>query len=275
MEIFKKNSKFYKLDLGIENIDDSDKIYLLIFFSLISGFSGIDIPAKEEILKIAIEARKKAELKAKELKIEINPDFSLSASIGINLISNLDDDNLFKKIEFLKNESVNVIDLHFNEIDFLSNVKKIDLICTSLKDKIISANLSRKNLSNIHMIDLLKTCFSYSKKNLIIEVEGLRSYDNDFNDILQTISTADIINKQFIKTSPKYKRIPIILGDCRNRYIEKLAQKCGVPFNGVSFFYQTFKNIFKNNYSYSNEEIISLISKIKSNFLDYKNKVEK
>ena len=245
MEIFKKNSKFYKLDLGIENIDDSDKIYLLIFFSLISGFSGIDIPAKEEILKIAIEARKKAELKAKELKIEINPDFSLSASIGINLISNLDDHNLLKKIEFLKNESVNVIDLHFNEIDFLSNVKKIDLICTLFKDKIISANLSRKKLSNIHMIDLLKTCFSYSKKNLMIEVEGLRLYDNDFNDTLQTISTADIINKQFIKTSLKYKKIPIILGDCRNRDIEKLAQKCDVPFHGVSFFYQTFPSRFR------------------------------
>ena len=91
---------------------------------------------------------------------------------------------------------------------------------------------------------------------------------------MQTISTADIINKQFIKTTPKYKRIPIVLGDCRNRYIEKLAQKCGVSFNGVIFFYKAFKNISKNNYSYSNEEIISLIRKIKSNFLDYENKVD-
>ena len=55
------------------------------------------------------------------------------------------------------------------------------------------------------MIDLLKKCFSYSKKNLVIEIEGLRMNENNFNDILQTVSTADIINKQFIESSPKYK----------------------------------------------------------------------
>ena len=59
------------------------------------------------------------------------------------------------------------------------------------------------------MIEILKTCFNYSKKNLIIEVEGLRLYENQFNDELQVVSTADIINKQFIKSSPKYKKIPI------------------------------------------------------------------
>ena len=268
IEILKNKSKFYKLDFGIDDINDFDQTYLLIFFALLSGFSGIDIPAKEEILKIAIEAIKKAKQKAKELNIEINPNFSLCASLGINLISNLDNDNFLRKVEFLKNESVKVIDLHFNENDFLSNVKKIDLICTLFKDKLISANLSRKKLSNVHMIDLLKTCFSYSKKNLIIEVEGLRLYDNDFNDILQTISTADIINKQFIKTSPKYKKIPIIFGDCKNRDIEKLAQKCDVPFDGVSFFYQTFQKLIKNNYTYSNEEINLLISEIQLKFLD-------
>ena len=172
------------------------------------------------------------------------------------------------EIEFLKNDEVNIIDIHFNEIDFLSNMKKLDLICTLFKDKIISVNLSRKKLSNMHMIDLLKTCFSYSKKNLVIEVEGLRLYENSFNDILQAVSTADIINKQFIESSPKYKKIPIIFGDCKNRDIEKLAQKCDVPFHGVSFFYQTFKNNLKNNYSYSIEEINLLISEIKLNYLD-------
>ena len=80
------------------------------------------------------------------------------------------------------------------------------------------------------MIDLLEKCFSYAKKNLVIEVEGLRLYENNFNDILQTVSTADIINKQFIKKSPKYKKIPMIFGDCKNRDIEKLAQKCECSF---------------------------------------------
>ena len=269
IDIFKKNSKFYKLDFGIDYKDNQDKSYFLIFFAILSGFSGVDISPKKGTLKIALEAIKKAKQKANELNIEINQNPLLFSSIGINLLCDLEDDKLLDKIDFLKNDAVDVIDIHFNEIDFLSNIKKVDLICTIFKDKIISVNLSRKKLSNIHMIDLLKKCFSYSKKNLIIEVEGLRSYDNNFNDILQTVSTADIINKQFIKSSPKYKRIPIIFGDCINRDIENLASKCDVPFNGISFFYQSISRFFKNSCSYSNEEINFIISEIKLKLFDY------
>ena len=268
IDIIKKNSKFYKLDFGIDGLDNLDKTYSLIILAVLTGFSGIDITAKEEILKTTLRAIKKAKTKAKELNIQINPNPLIFASIGMNQISNLDNNKLLEKIEFLKNDEVNIIDIHFNEIDFLSNMKKLDLICTLFKDKIISVNLSRKKLSNIHMIDLLKTCFSYSKKNLVIEVEGLRLYENSFNDILQAVSTADIINKQFIESSPKYKKIPIIFGDCKNRDIEKLAFKCDVPFNGISFFYKNIKSFFKNNYSYSIEEINLLISEIKLNYLD-------
>ena len=268
IDTLKNNSNFYKLDFGIDDLNNLNKTYLLIFLATLSGFSGFDISAKKEILNIALEAIKKAKKKAIELNIDINRNPLLFVSIEINLLFNLKNDKLLDKIAFLKNDAVDVIDLHFNEIDFLTNIKKLDLICTFFKDKIISVNLSRKKLSNIHMIDLLKTCFNYSKKNLIIEVEGLRLYENDFNDILQTISTADIINKQFIKKSPKYKNIPIILGDCRNKDIEKLALKCGVPFNGISFFYQNFKKLIKNNYNYSNEEINLIIREIQLNFLD-------
>ena len=259
IDILKSNSKFYKLDFGIDDSDNLDKTYLLIFFATLSGFSGFDISAKEELLIIALEAIRKAKEKATELNIEINKNPLLFVSLGINLLSNLEDDKLLDKIEFLKNDAVDVIDIHFNEIDFLSNMKKVDFIC----------NLSRKKLSNIHMIDLLKKCFSYSKKNLVIEIEGLRMNENNFNNILQTVSTADIINKQFIDSSPKYKKIPIIFGDCNNRDIENLALKCGVPFNGISFFYQSIESSFKNNYPYSNEEIKFLISRIKLNLFDY------
>ena len=268
IDIFKQNSKFYKLDFGIDGIDNLNHNYLLVFLSVLTGFSGIDIAAKEETLKITLEAIKKAKKKANELNIEINPNPLLFVSLGMNQISNLDDNSLLEKIEFLKNHSIDIIDIHFNEIDFLSNKKKLDLICTFFNDKIISVNLSRKKLSNVHMIELLKKCFSYSKKNLIIEVEGLRLYDNDFNDMLQAVSTADIINKQFIQSSLKYKKIPVIFGDCKDRDIEKLAFKCNVPFNGVSFFYQNINSFFKNNYLNSLDVINLLISEVKINYLD-------
>ena len=31
IDIFKKNSKFYKLDFGIDGLDNLDKTYLLVF----------------------------------------------------------------------------------------------------------------------------------------------------------------------------------------------------------------------------------------------------
>ncbi len=268
IDTLKKNLKFYKLDFGIDGIDNLDENYLFVFLAVLTGFHGIDIAAKEETLKITLDAIKKAKKKANELNIEIKPNLLLFVSLGMNQISNLDDNRLLEKIEFLKNDRVDIIDIHFNEIDFLSNQKKLDLICNFFKDKIISVNLSRKKLSNVHMIELLKKSFSYSKKNLIIEVEGLRLYNNHFNDVLQAVSTADIINKQFIQSSQKYKRIPIILGDCKDRDIEKLAFKCNVPFNGISFFYQNIKSFFKNNYFNSLDEINLLISEIKLNYLD-------
>ena len=83
------------------------------------------------------------------------------------------------------------------------------------------------------MIDLLEKCFSHAKKNLVIEVEGMRFYELNSSYMLQTISTADIINKQFLQKNPKYKRIPIIFGNCINRDLENLALKCNVSFKGI------------------------------------------
>ena len=97
IDIFKKNSKFYKLDFGIDGIDNLDKTYLISFFAVLTGFSGIDIAAKEETLKITLEAIKKAKKKAKELNIEINPNPLLFVSIGMNQISNLDNNKFIRE----------------------------------------------------------------------------------------------------------------------------------------------------------------------------------
>ena len=57
------------------------------------------------------EAIKKAKQKAIELKIEINANPLLFISVEINLISNLDNEKFLKKIGFLKNDAVDVIDI--------------------------------------------------------------------------------------------------------------------------------------------------------------------
>ena len=116
------------------------------------------------------------------------------------------------------------------------------------------------------MIDLLEKCFSYSKKNLVIEVEGLRFYEQNFSHIIQTVSTADIINKQFIQKSPKYKSIPIIFGNCINRDIENFAFKCKVPFKGISLNYEYINNFLNNSSSFlDDEEIKGVLRRINLN----------
>lgn len=263
IDFIKNSINFYKLDFGIDDIVKPDQIFLLTFLATLSGFSAIDVEAKEGIIKIAIEAITKAKQKSKELNIEFIHNPLLCISLGINLISNLDDQMIYEKIGYFKDIEIDIIDLHFNENDFLSNTKKIDFICNLFKEKIISVNLSRKRLSNIHMIDLLEKCFSYSKKNLVIEVEGMRFYEQNYSHILQTVSTADIINKQFIKKSPKYRGIPIIFGNCINKDMENLAYKCNVPFKGISIDYQYINNFLnKASLDFNDIEIIRALRKL-------------
>ena len=265
-----KKSKFYKLDFGLEEFKKKDDIQFLIFLATLSGFSGIDIIAKSEYIKLAFEGIRKATQKSNELKMNFNPNILLYASFGINKLSNLKESSLSKELEMLENNPFDVLDIHFNEIDFLNKIEKIDMVCEIFKDKIISVNLSRKKLSNAHIVDLLEKCFKNMKNNLIIEVEGMRFYDDEFNHNLQTISTADIINKQFKQKSLKYKNIPIILGNCNDLEIENLSRECNVSFNGISINYQSIKSLFKqNSFVYSNENIIFSVNKIKSNYITF------
>ena len=102
------------------------------------------------------------------------------------------------------------------------------------------------------------------KKNFIVEVEGIKYYQNDFSQILQTISTADIINKQFKQENLKYKRIPIILGNINDNKILNLAYECNVPFNGVSLNYSNLNKFIENRLNlYKNKNYKELINEIK------------
>ena len=69
----------------------------------------------------------------------------------------------------------------------------------------------------------------------MIEVDGINNQNKiTYNQTLQTISTADIINKELNYKIPNSKRIPILLSGGTNSCTSKLAIQCGVPFNGIS-----------------------------------------
>ncbi len=249
-------SEFYKLDFGFDKLKDDHDFYALIYLATLAGFSVIDICPKEEFIKLALDAINDAKEKSFELKINSNLNTLLFSSFGINSFSQFSNELICKEIHG--------VDIHFDEVDFMQNLSNIDLICNSFKDKIISVNLSRKKLSNAQLIDLLEKFFQYSKRKLIIEAEGMNFYKNGYNKNLQTISTADIINKQFRQKSYKYQYVPLILGNCSNENLTSFAFNCNVPFNGVSVNYTFFeKFLTKKSFPYSNKEIKYLLKEIK------------
>ena len=261
-------SQFYKLDFGIEEIDNECDIYSLVYMAALSGFSVIDVCANQEFINLAINAINNAKNKSIELNINSNLKTFLFSSFGVNSLSSLKSEMISEKIDSLKGFNIDAIDIHFDGVTFLKNIKNIDLIFNSLKDKIISVNLSRKKLSNAHIVDLLEKCFEYSKRNLIIEVEGMRFYGNDYNHILQTVSTADIINKQFRQKSIKYQSIPIILGNCTDGNFSKFAFNCKVPFNGISINYKSLNDILMNkSFSSNKEDIKYFLKEIKQSLM--------
>jgi len=250
------NSKFYKLDFGFDKLNNKSDFYTLIYFATLAGFSVIDICPKEEFIKLALDAINDAKEKSFELKINSNLNTLLFSSFGINSLSEFSNKMICKEIHG--------VDIHFDEVDFLRNLGNIEFVCNSFKDKIISCNLSRKKLSNAQLIDLLEKCFQFSKRKLIIEVEGMNFYEIGYKNNLQTISTADIINKQFRQKSYKYQYVPLILGNCSNENLTRFAFNCNVPFNGVSVNYTFFKKFLtKKSFSYSNEEIKNVLKEIK------------
>lgn len=254
------SSNFYKLDFGFGKINDECNFYDLIYLATLAGFSAIDIYPKDELIKLALDAINDATEKSFELKINSKLKTLLFSSFGITSFSEFSNN--------LQSREIDALDIHFDEVDFRKNLENIDLICNSFKDKIISVNLSRKKLSNAQLVDLLEKCFQYSKRKLIIEVEGMNFYKSGYNHVLQTVSTADIINKQFRQKSLKYQNIPIILGNCSSNEIASFAVNCNVPFNGVSINYKFF-NKFLNNRKlpFNNEEIKYFLKEIKHFFM--------
>ena len=240
------NSNFYKLDFGTRDLIKKDNFYFLIFIATLLGFSAIDVLAEEEAVLLAKNAINNAKKKSVELGKKNIQKPLLFASIKKDQFSNLLNDQISEKLRFFKEVDIDVLDIHLNENDLLNNMKKIDFICDFFKEKIISVNLSRKRFSNAHMVELLEKLSGFSNNNLFVEIEGMEFYEDDYSKVLQTVSTADIINKQFVEKSPKYKRIPLILGNYSNGKVELLARECSVSFNGISINYRNLNNIVKN-----------------------------
>ena len=165
-------------------------------------------------------------------------------------------------------EGAEIIEIHLDSLSLVEVLDTLLIFKECFLDKILSISLSRKNLSNASIIEIIKFARDIVDKRLIIEVDGISSKKNnedDFNSNLQLLSTADIINKQLIQKEPKFRRIPIILAGGTNSKTCDLAAKYGVKYNGINYSnyaYKILPNEFKNS-SNNFEFYIKEIDKIR------------
>ena len=254
------NSVFYKIDSDYINIS-SDEISFLAFIYTLRGFSSIDIPTCQKIISETKKAISSAMYKAKELDLGLETIPLLITSIRSSMVCK-DSETIFKsKLNQILDSGIDSLELHIDIIDLNIIKHQLNILKLHLPNQIISISISRKNLSNALMLEVIRSAYEIIKKELIVEVNEIDEITSNINmnTTLQTISTADIINKQLKLEHLKFKKIPIILAGGTNELTSRLAEQCGVPFNGITFKpdkSEISNYSSKKYYEITNEEII-------------------
>jgi len=99
-----------------------------------------------------------------------------------------------------------------------------------VKDNFISLCIDRHLLSNIRLIERVRSAYEIAGQRLIIQADGIPmsgSEKDDYNCTLQAISCADIIQKSGIPAM-------MILSGGTNSKTGLLARQCGIKANGIA-----------------------------------------
>lgn len=243
------DSNFYKLDFEFNKV--KKEIYFASYLANLGNYDAIDIAFDLELFQKVKQAINNSNTKLKE-ELNTYRKFPLIfVSLKTSSFAESNNEYFKSSICILNNSDIDILELHIDYFDIDFFVEKINIIKESFNGQNISLSLSRKNLSNANIIELINTAKSILKNNLLIEVDGISdSCENNFNQTLQTISTADIIHKELNSKIPNIKRIPILLCGGTNSYTFKLAKQCKVPYSGISLslnYLKKFKNIQKYN----------------------------
>ena len=257
------NRTFYKIDFALIN-NSLDEISLLTFIYTLSGFSSIDISASPEIISKTKKSISDAMGKVKELGLQIESKPLLMVSMKSSLLFK-EPEGVFKsKLVQLLDLGIDAFELHLDYIDLNVIKQKLNIIKINLPYQIISISISRKNLSNANMIELIRSAHQIIKKELIVEVNEINdnSSTEKLNTTLQNISTADIINKQLKLKDLKLRNLPILLAGGNNLYTPSIAEQCGVPFNGITFELDPRDLSYYSTTSYSEISDLEIFSAI-------------
>ena len=128
------------------------------------------------------------------------------------------------------------VELHASISDHESTLKEWNIVCSLTSNYMVSLCLDRRHLSNASLIERIKCAYEIAGDRLILQADGtpISGGDNNFNTTLQSISIADVINKELKNKHRQFKNLPVVLSGGTNALTGQLARRCGVKFNGIS-----------------------------------------
>lgn len=145
-----------------------------------------------------------------------------------NAISfNYENINLKQVLPPLIAKGIDCIELHAMGNDEI--FEKWEYI-NSIYEGLLSICTSRGNLSECEMIELIKRMIAHRKEyTTIIQADGfpMSGADDDYKTTLQAVATAEIVQNANL---PVY----IMLSGGTNSKTAKLAQMCGINYNGIA-----------------------------------------
>lgn len=263
-----QDSIFYKIDFGLNRI--KEKVYFLTFIASLSDISAIDITFDLDLIGTVKKSIKNAYIKSNEKNSFYCKNMLLFVSLENHEFSGLDIHKLIPKLDILNKEDIDVLELHIDYYDIDCIEKQLNIVHENFQKDIISLNLSRKKLSNANIIEVIKIASSIMRNKFFIEVDGITcKVKNSYNNTLQSISTADIINKELKYKNQKYKNIPLLLAGGTNSLTKNLANQCNVPFNGITINENYFSglNQFLNIFEEKDEILYESVKALKKSFM--------
>ncbi len=176
--------------------------------------------------------------------------------------------NLKETIIDCMQNGVQLFQLHASVKQQQSTLNQWKQIVNLNSNQYNSICLDRQNLSNSQLINRIQKVYEISKEKLIIQADGYpMSGGNDtFNSTLQSLATADTINKYF-----KGRKLNILLSGGTNQKTTQLAHQCDVNFNGVAVgsYARQIISQFINNKNFWNSFLIMSSAITKAKWLDF------
>ena len=244
-----QEASFYKIDFRLNY--EKEEFYPLILLAYLADISAIGINFDLELINIFQECINNAYIKSRGFNNSINEKILLFVGLESSEFAGKNIFKLMPILEILNEKGIDVLEFHIDYFSFDCIEKQLNIINQNFHKKIISLSVSRKKLSNANIIEIIKLASSIMKNKFFIEVDGISNIvKNSFNNTLQAISTADIINKELRFKNPKLKRLPLLISGGTNSFTKSLAIQCKVPFNGI-----TINDKYLNNFKFNIKKI--------------------